>query len=134
MVVKLIITQSHVNGKVSFNSIIYILQKYLANFHELVPAEDQQYQRKLNDLRRQCEEKDKEIDELERKYLAKIVDLLILTQVHCEIKTDINKTFDDLGISIKEVEKERWIEEDENSQYKQNINDGASYQSFKNNE
>jgi vacuolar-type H+-ATPase subunit I/STV1 len=130
----LIITQSHVNGKVSLNNIIYILQKYLANFHELVPAEDQQYQRRLNELRRKCEEKDKEIDELERKYLAKIVDLLILTQVHCEIKTDINKTFDDLGISIKEVEKEKWIEEDENSQYKQNINDGASYQSFKNNE
>ena len=127
-------TLSYVNGKVSLNNVIYILQKYLANFNQLIPAEHQQYQRRILELQRQCEEKDKEIEELERKYLAKIVDLLILTQVHCEIKTDINATFDNLGISYQKVEKEKWIEEDENSQYKQHINDNISDQSFKNNQ
>ena len=32
---------------------------------------------------------EQEIDELEKLYLQKIAKLLIMTQVHCEVKTDI---------------------------------------------
>ena len=55
----------------------------------------------------QSEQQDKEIDELERRYLAKIAELLVLSQVHCEIKTEINAEFDQLGVSTKEYERQR---------------------------
>lgn len=55
----------------------------------------------------QSEKQDQEIDELERRYLAKIAELLVLSQVHCEIKTEINAEFDQLGVSTKEYERER---------------------------
>lgn len=55
----------------------------------------------------QSEKQDKEIDELERRYLAKIAELLVLSQVHCEIKTEINAEFDQLGVSTKEYERQR---------------------------
>ena len=55
----------------------------------------------------QSEKQDKEIDELERRYLAKIAELLVLSHVHCEIKTEINAEFDQLGVSTKEYERQR---------------------------
>ncbi len=50
-------------------------------------------------------ELDNELELLEKEYLAKMAKLLIMAQVHCEIKTDINYVFDDLGLSedIEEV-------------------------------
>ena len=61
----------------------------------------------------QSEKQDKEIDELERRYLAKIAELLVLSQVHCEIKTEINAEFDQLGVSTKEYERQRVEEVDD---------------------
>lgn len=48
---------------------------------------------------------DTEIEALEKEYLAKLTKLLIMAQVHCEIKTEINYVFDELGVSddIEEV-------------------------------
>ena len=45
-------------------------------------------------------QQDDEIDNLEKIYLAKIAKLLVMTQVHCEIKTFIQEEFDRLGISV----------------------------------
>lgn len=36
-----------------------------------------------------------------------------MTQVHCEIKTQINEKFDTLQVSIKKVEQEEIISENE---------------------
>jgi hypothetical protein len=52
----------------------------------------------------------KEIEKKEKEYLAKIAKLLVMTQVHCEIKTEINQKFDDMGVSIKKYEN---VEENE---------------------
>ena len=54
--------------------------------------------------------KKKEIEKKEKEYLAKIAKLLVMTQVHCEIKTEINQKFDDMGVSIKKYEN---VEENE---------------------
>ena len=36
---------------------------------------------------------------MEKDYLSKIARLLIMTQIHCEIKTDIYNKFDTMGIT-----------------------------------
>ena len=60
----------------------------------------------IKTLEEQKEKLDREIEDLERDYLAKIVKLLVMTQVHCEIKTDIYNEFDKLGVQthVQEVE------------------------------
>ena len=49
---------------------------------------------------------DTEIDNLEKEYLAKIAKLLVMTQVHCEIKTDIYNEFDKAGVQthVQEID------------------------------
>ena len=49
---------------------------------------------------------DIEIDGLEKDYLKKIAKLLVMTQVHCEIKTDMYNEFDKLGLQthVEEVD------------------------------
>jgi hypothetical protein len=66
-------------------------------------------------LEKTLEDKDKEIDNLEKTYLAKIAKLLVMTQVHCEIKTFIHEEFDRLGVSVKTKERERLIEDNDMS-------------------
>jgi hypothetical protein len=61
-------------------------------------------------------QQDDEIDNLEKIYLAKIAKLLVMTQVHCEIKTFIQEEFDRLGISVQTKEREKLIEEDVSSE------------------
>ena len=60
----------------------------------------------LKNLEERKERLDKEIEDLERDYLAKIAKLLVMTQVHCEIKTDIYNEFDKLGVQthVQEVD------------------------------
>lgn len=50
-------------------------------------------------LKEQSKELDLEFEKLEQEYLAKISKLLIMAQIHCEIKTDINYLFDEMGVS-----------------------------------
>ena len=62
-----------------------------------------------NQIKNMEEKKNKldiEIDGLEKDYLKKIAKLLVMTQVHCEIKTDIYDEFNKLGVTahVKEVE------------------------------
>ena len=54
------------------------------------------------------DEKDKEIEKLEKEYLEKIARLLVMTQIHCEIKTDIYNKFDSMGITshLEEVKQD----------------------------
>lgn len=65
---------------------------------------------KIRALNREIENRTKSIDELERQYLAKIAKLLVMAQVHCEIKTEINNKFEKLGITHVINEKKK-IEE-----------------------
>ena len=55
------------------------------------------------------DEMDKEIEELEKAYLKKIARLLVMTQIHCEIKTDIYNKFDKMGITshVEEVREKK---------------------------
>lgn len=47
-----------------------------------------------------------EIEIQEKEYLARIAKLLIMAQVHCEVKSEINYIFDELGVSHVLEEKE----------------------------
>ena len=93
--------------------------KYLisiAHFDNLPNAEEEKLNKKKKELILKIESQNSQIDDLERKYLSKIAKLLIMTQVHCGIKTYINDQFDQLGVSIKKIEKEKLIEIDEDNQ------------------
>lgn len=65
--------------------------------------------KKENSQIRNLEGKKKKLDDdiasLEKEYLAKIAKLLVMTQVHCEIKSDIYKIFEKLDVPthVKEV-------------------------------
>lgn len=67
---------------------------------------------KILALIKEMENRDKDIDELERQYLAKIAKLLVMAQVHCEIKSDINNKFEKLGITHVTTEKRNIVEVD----------------------
>ena len=93
--------------------------KYLisiAHFDNLPNAEEEKLNKKKKELILKIESQNSQIDDLERKYLSKIAKLLVMTQVHCGIKTYINDQFDQLGVSIKKTEKKRLLEIDDNNQ------------------
>ena len=107
------------NGKVNSSYIIA-----LANLSELPSDDVEKMKKNIDKYSAELEEKNKIVDKIEKKYLSKVAELLLLSQVHCEIKTEINAEFDKLGVSTREYE-ERKIEE---------INDngvGQSIQSFR---
>ena len=62
-------------------------------------------QANYNKLKKESIDKDEEIKNLEKKYLESITRLLIMVQVHCEIKTDMYKKFKESG-ALKEEKKE----------------------------
>ena len=62
-------------------------------------------QKKYNQLKKESQDKDETIKALEKKYLETISRLLIMIQVHCEIKTDMYKKFQESG-ALKEEKKE----------------------------
>jgi hypothetical protein len=65
-------------------------------------------QDKIRKLEKERDEKEEEIKRLEKEYLEKIAKLLIMTQIHCEIKTDIYNKFDTMGITshLEEVKQD----------------------------
>ena len=93
------------NGKVIKNYF-----KILENLIELPNANEIELENEKAKLLSDIETQKKEIEKKEKEYLAKIAKLLVMTQVHCEIKTEINQKFDDMGVSIKKYEN---VEENE---------------------
>ena len=65
----------------------------------------------VDKLKEQSKQLDGQLDLLEKEYLAKITKLLLMAQVHCEIKTEINYLFDELGMGDEDVEAEAKEEE-----------------------
>ena len=61
---------------------------------------------KIRELEEEKEKKNQEIERLEKEYLEKIAKLLVMTQIHCEIKTDIYNNFSKMGIDSHLEEKE----------------------------
>ena len=84
------------NGKVIKNYF-----KILENLIELPNANEIELENEKAKLLSDIETQKKEIEKKEKEYLAKIAKLLVMTQVHCEIKTEINQKFDEMGVSIK---------------------------------
>ena len=54
--------------------------------------------KEYNDLKIENNRKDKKIKELENEYFEKISELLVMIQVHCEIKTDMFMKFKEAGV------------------------------------
>ena len=63
---------------------------------------------RIKELEKEKDKKEEEINRLEKEYLEKIAKLLIMTQIHCEIKTDIYNKFDAMGITshLEEVKQD----------------------------
>lgn len=62
----------------------------------------------INELKENIQEKDQEIEVLEKKYLAKVARLFIMAQVHCEVKLKINdlmKTLKPTVIALEDYNK-----------------------------
>ena len=78
--------------------------KILENLIELPNANEIELENEKAKLLSDIETQKKEIEKKEKEYLAKIAKLLVMTQVHCEIKTEINQKFDEMGVSIKKFE------------------------------
>ena len=66
---------------------------------EEIDADDSKDQEKYNELKKESNDKDEKIKVLEKKYLESISKLLIMIQVHCEIKTDMYKKFAESGLT-----------------------------------
>ena len=72
---------------------------------EEIDADDSKDQEKYNELKKESSDKDEKIKVLEKKYLESISKLLIMIQVHCEIKTDMYKKFAESGLTEDKKEK-----------------------------
>jgi hypothetical protein len=96
------------NGKVIKNFF-----KILENSIELPNANEIELENQKAKLLSEIETQKKEIEKKEKEYLAKIAKLLVMTQVHCEIKTEINQKFDDMGVSIKKLENVEELEKED---------------------
>ena len=57
-------------------------------------------------MKKESIKKDEQLKNLEKKYLELISKLLIMVQVHCEIKTDMYQKFSDVGAFREEEKKE----------------------------
>ena len=53
---------------------------------------------KFKNQKKKKKKLDKDKEDLEKEYLSLIAKLLVMTQVHCEIKTDMYNEFDKLGL------------------------------------
>mmetsp|Transcript_8793 Transcript_8793/g.9148 ORF Transcript_8793/g.9148 Transcript_8793/m.9148 type:complete len:136 (+) Transcript_8793:3-410(+) len=47
----------------------------------------------------------KQIEEVEKLFQSKVSEILIVTKVHCQTKTDIQELFDEIGVSHGDIEK-----------------------------
>jgi hypothetical protein len=73
----------------------------LANLNEK-PLSDDGIEKKREEIKKLKEHSsllDQELEKLEKEYLVKISKLLLMAGVHCDIKTDINYLFDEMGVS-----------------------------------
>ena len=61
-------------------------------------------QKEYNKLKAEKNEKDDTIRRLEKDYLKKISELLIMIQVHCEVKNEMYEKFKEIG-AFKENKK-----------------------------
>ena len=73
---------------------------------EEIPDDENEVQKQYNDLKNESIRKDEELKKYEKKYLELISKLLIMVQVHCEIKTDMYQKFSDVGAFREEEKKE----------------------------
>ena len=69
------------------------------NYEKKSDEEDENPDNKeYNDLKRDKFEKEKRIRKLENDYTEKIYELLILVQIHCQIKTDMYNKIKEAGL------------------------------------
>ena len=59
---------------------------------------DDPINKEYNSLKREKFEKENKIQKLESEYKEKITELLILAQIHCEIKTDMHIKLNEAGV------------------------------------
>ena len=61
-------------------------------------GEESSVNKEYNDLKRDKFEKDQRIRKLENEYTETIYELLILVQIHCQIKTDMQTKIKEAGL------------------------------------
>ena len=72
-------------------------------------------QSQIEELKQTIKEKNERIDSLEKEYLSKIARLLVMTQIHCEIKTEIYDDFHKCGVgkNVNEIDPEQSFNNDD---------------------
>ncbi len=80
----------------------------VGNLNEIAVVDPQLDKKKelVQKMKEESSDLDHELENLEKDYLAKVAKLLIMAQVHSEVKSDINHVFDDLGIAEDEGQEE----------------------------
>ncbi len=78
---------------------------YLGNFNERPVFDENAEKRKiqLNQMKEESNALDKELEKLEKDYLAKITQLLLMAEAHCEIKKEINEFFVDINFQERDA-------------------------------
>ncbi len=56
----------------------------------------------LNQMKEESKALDQELEKLEKDYLAKITQLLLMAEAHCEIKKEINEFFVDINFQERD--------------------------------
>ena len=52
----------------------------------------------IRQLKKSLESKNKELDEIERIYLAKLTKLYLMIQTHCDMKEEMKRLFEEYGV------------------------------------
>ena len=81
------------------------LSKTIFAINEEENEDDNNDDTEYNDLKKESLEKDEKLKALEKEYLETISRLLIMVQVHCEIKTDMYQKFAESG-ALKDEKKD----------------------------
>lgn len=55
----------------------------------------------IRKLKKSLESKNKELDEIERIYLAKLTKLYLMIQTHCDMKEEMKRLFEEYGVEKK---------------------------------
>lgn len=77
---------------------------------KLREVSEEEREKMIKKLKKSLESKNKELDEIERIYLAKLTKLYLMIQTHCDMKEEMKRLFEEYG-----VEKRSERSEDDNN-------------------
>jgi hypothetical protein len=65
---------------------------------KLREVSEEEREKMIKKLKKSLESKNKELDEIERIYLAKLTKLYLMIQTHCDMKEEMKRLFEEYGV------------------------------------